>query len=247
MFPDLGRDNESVTRRNLRVAVLACALALALPALTLALPRSLSAYLLGPRMIRSEIFVKTRDGVQHDFRIDRGRLLNRYGPGGSLTLLERDGTKTTIKVAPNARVLLNGKRSNLRALRAGMQAAIPRDRDLAADTVYASSPKLAPRLPRPVSSFLLGDRMVRAEILLRTPDNVLHDYLLDRGRIRQVAPYTVVLHEADGTMVTIQISATARVKLNGQTASFAQLRKGMMATTMRDGDKPADQVFASGK
>jgi hypothetical protein len=37
------------------------------------------------------------------------------------------------------------------------------------------------------------------------------------------------------------------VKLNGKNASFLQLRKGMMATTIRDGDKPAEQIFATGK
>jgi hypothetical protein len=38
-----------------------------------------------------------------------------------------------------------------------------------------------------------------------------------------------------------------RVKLNGKTASFVQLRRGMTATVMRDGEKPADQVWATGK
>jgi hypothetical protein len=235
-----------VTKRTLKIAALSSALALALPALTFALPRSTSAYLLGPKMIRSEIALKSADGSLHDFRIDRGRLLKRYA-AGSLVLAERDGTKATIKVASSARVILNRKFANLRQLRAGMQAAVPRDGDLPADVVYASSPKLTPKIPYATVSYLLGNRMFRAEIGLKSADGVLHDYLLDRGRIKQVAPYTLTLREADRTIVTINVSATARVKLNGKPASFAQLRKGMMATTMRDGDKPADQIFATTK
>jgi hypothetical protein len=235
-----------VARRKLILAALSCALALALPALTLALPRSTNKYLLGPRMIRSEIALKSGDGTLHDFRLDRGRLLKRWSRGGLLPLAERDGTKATIKVASSARVILNGKFANLRQLRAGMQVAIPRDRDRPADVVYAST-KSAPTIPYGTVAYLLGGRMFRAEIALMSADGVLHDYLLDRGRIKQVGPYTLTLKEADRTIVTIAVAATARVRLNGKNASFAQLRKGMIATTMRDGDNPADQVFATGR
>jgi hypothetical protein len=38
-----------------------------------------------------------------------------------------------------------------------------------------------------------------------------------------------------------------RVKVNGKSASYAQLRRGMMATTMHDGEKPAEQIWATGK
>jgi hypothetical protein len=47
--------------------------------------------------------------------------------------------------------------------------------------------------------------------------------------------------------VSVEVSTTAHVKLNGKNAGYFELRKGMMATTMRDGDKPADQVYATGK
>ena len=74
-----------------------------------------------------------------------------------------------------------------------------------------------------------------------------YDYRVDQGRIKQVGVFTLVLRELDGTDVTINISPTARIKLSGKNASFVQLRKGMMATTIHDGDKPADQVYATGK
>jgi hypothetical protein len=227
--------------------VLSCTLALALPALTFALPKSTGAYLLGGKMIRSEIALKSADGVLHDFRIDRGRLLKRYA-ANALILAERDGTKATMRISSSARVILNGKPSNLRALRPRMQVAVPRDRDLPADIVYASSANAGtPKIPDATVLYLLGNRMMRAEIALKSADGVLHDYLLDRGRIKQASPYVLILRESDGTMVTINVSPAARVKLNGKIGSSAQLRKGMMATTMRDGDKPADQIWATRK
>ena len=230
--------------------MVSCALVLALPALALArgaaLPRATATYLLGGKMIRAEIGLKSADRVVHDFRIDRGRLTRRYARG-TVTLLERDGTKVTIAVSSSARVLLNGKPVSVRTLRGGMQVAVPRDGDSAADIVYATGPKSTASLPWSSVSYWLGNRMMRAEIALKSADGVLHDYLLDRGRIRQATATTLSLREADGTMVTIAVSSFARVKLNGKPAAFAQLRKGMIATTMRDGDKPADQIWATRK
>jgi hypothetical protein len=226
------------------VAILGAALAL--PAFASPLPRSTSAYLLGPRMIRAEIGLKTKDGVTHDYWLDRGRLAKRYA-GGVLVVIERDGTKPAVKTASSARVILNGRPSNLRALRAGMQVVVSHDRDLPADTVYAAT-KTASKLPNAVASFLLGPRMMRAEIPLVSVDGVTHDFRIDQGRIRQVSSSALVLREADATNVTISVSPfTARVKLNGQTASYSQLKRGMSAMLIRDGDKPADQIFATGK
>ena len=229
--------------------MLACALLPALPAIAAArvavVPRATATTLLGPRMIRAEVAVKTRDGKLHDYRVDRGRLTKRY-VNGALALVERDGTKTTIAVSLNARVVLNGKPVTLRALRAGMQVAVHRDGDVPADTVYAGA-KSSPAIPYNVVSYLLGPRMLRAEVALKSADNVLHDYLLDRGRIRQLNGPTVVLREADGTVVSMATSSFVRVKVNGKDASYTQLRRGMMATTMHDGDKPADQIWATGK
>jgi hypothetical protein len=232
------------------IVALACSVVLALPTLAVArivaVPKATATYLLGGRMIRAEIGLKTADGALHDYRVDRGRLTKRYA-AGALTLAERDGTKTAITTASSARVILNGKESNLRALRAGMQVAVSRDGDLPADVVYATGAKGIPTIPYANVSFLLGPRMIRAEIALKTPDNVVHDYLLDHGRIRQVNGTNIVIREADGTVVTVSTSLFARVKVNGKNASYAQLRKGMMVTTMHDGTKPADEIWATGK
>jgi hypothetical protein len=231
-----------VARRGLKIAVLACVAALAAPAFgARPVPASLSSYLLGAKLIRAEFVVKAT-GL-HDYRLDRGKLLRRYG-GGSLNLLQRDGAKTPVKVASSARVFLNGVPSTLRRLRAGMQIAVAHDGDLPADTVFAGSSQ-APKWAKSVPALMLGNRLVRAEIALK--DTVLHDYRLDRGRIKDVGVFTLLLREPDGSEVTINISPNARVRVNGKSGSFFQLRTGMMATTLRDGDKPADQVFATGR
>lgn len=238
-------NNETVAKRGLTIAVLISAAAMAAPALAgHPMPAAVSTYLLGPKMIRAEIVVKGSSTTLHDYRLDRGKLLKRY-TAGTLNLLERDGTKTPVKVAPGARVILNGLPSTLRRLRAGMQIAVAHDHDLPADTVYAASGRGTPKWPASVAAVMFGSRLLRAEIALQgTPP---YDYRVDQGRIKQVGVFTLVLRELDGTDVTINISPTARIKLSGKNASFVQLRKGMMATTIHDGDKPADQVYATGK
>ena len=225
--------------------MLVCVAALAAPALgSRPLPTSVSSYLLGPKLIQAELYVQA-GAVKHDYMLDRGRLQKRYA-NGQLTIVKQAGP-ITVKVAPGARVLLNGRLSSLRALRARMQVAVLHDKELPAQQVWATS-KSAPVLPAAVTSLLLGNQMVRAEIGVASGDPATpHDFLLDHGRIKQVGVSTLTLREKDGTVVTINVSPTARVKLNGKNASFLQLRQGMMATTIHDGDKPADQVFATGK
>jgi hypothetical protein len=234
-----------VAKRGLTIAVLVSAAAIAAPALAgHPMPTSVSTSLLGPKLIRAEVVVKGSSTTLHDYRLDRGKLLKRY-TAGTLNLLERDSTKTPVKVASSARVFLNGAPSTLRRLRAGMQIAVAHDRDLPAETVYATTAKGTPKWPASVAAVMFGSRLVRAELALQ--DTTLHDFRVDQGRIKQVGVFTLVLKELDGTDVTINVSPTARIKLNGKNASFVQLRKGLMATTIHDGDKPADQVYATGK
>ena len=234
-----------MAKRGLIVALLACTAVLAAPALAgQLLPKSVSSYLLGPKLIRGELYVQA-GAVQHDYQLDRGRLQKRYA-NGQLTIIKQAGP-ISVKVAPLARVLLNGKPVGVRTLRARMQVAVLHDKELPAQLVWAST-KSPPNLPIPVTNLLLGSQLVRGEIAVASGDPTApHDYLLDHGRIRQVGASTVTLRERDGTVVTINVSPTARIKLNGKNASFLQLQKGMMALTIHDGDKPADQVFATGR
>ncbi|HEX6680458.1 MAG TPA: hypothetical protein VF063_07415 [Gaiellaceae bacterium] len=236
-----------MANRGLWIVALACAAVLATTAVAAGrpagpVPAPMTKYLLGAKMIRGEVVVK-RTGGERDYRLDRGKLTKRYA-AGSLTLLERDGTKTPVAVASTAKVFLNGAPSTLRRLRVGMQIAVWHIGDQPASNVLAST-KAAPKWPTSLSTTLFGPRLVRAEIALQ--DTALHDYRLDHGRIKQVGASTLTLREPDGTDQTIDVSLTARVKINGQNGTFFQLRRGMMAVTMHDGDKPADQVYATGK
>ncbi len=128
-------------RSRLMIAVWAGAALLALNAILvlaqpgLALSTQLSNYFLGPRMIRAEVILKDAAGL-HDYRLDRGRI--RSVSGGTITLLEADGTVASIPVAANAHITLNGNAVPLSALRRGFRALTIRDRDAPATTVRAT-------------------------------------------------------------------------------------------------------------
>src|SRR5262249_34116991 len=195
MISDVSGNNENVTKRGLWIGALACAALLATTATASRapvkqVPPSVATYLLGAKMIRGEIVIKRSVG-EPDYRLDRGKLAKRYA-AGSLTLLERDGTKTPITVAPTARVLVNGLPSTLRRLRLGMQIAIWHIGDQAANNVLAGT-KVAPKWPKSLSATLLGPPLVRAEIALQ--DTTLHDYWLDHGPSQQVGASTPPLRE----------------------------------------------------
>jgi hypothetical protein len=98
-------------------------------------------------------------------------------------------------------------------------------------------------LPNALSSYLLGPKMVKAEIVLKDGSG-LHDYRLDQGKIRAVGSSWISLFERTGELVTVPVSPSARVTLGGKTVSLAALRRGMRATTLREGSSPAISVQA---
>jgi hypothetical protein len=100
----------------------------------LALPGSLAAWLLGPKMVKAEIVVKD-GGTTYDYRIDQGRI--RAVSSVSVTLYERTGDVVTVPVSPGARVTLGGKAVLLTALRKGMRVQTVRNGSAPADTVQA--------------------------------------------------------------------------------------------------------------
>lgn len=214
-----------------RFAVLALALLAAANAAlwrapaALALPPQLGTYLFGAKLVRAEVVVK--DGTLHDYRIDRGKI-RRIAPG-SLTLLEKDGSLQTIAVAPGA----------LAGLRRGIVVTTIRDGSAPADSVL-TGPSGA------LGTFLLGPKLVRAEVLVME-GGTLHDYRVDRGRIRAIAPGSLTLLEKDGATAVIPLSATVRVLVNGAPSSPAALRRGMTATTIRNGSAPAEEVRATAR
>lgn len=99
-------------------------------------------------------------------------------------------------------------------------------------------------LPGSLGSYFFGPKLVRAEVLVKD-GGVLHDYRVDRGVIRAKANGSLSVLERDGSLVTIQVARGAAITLDGRLASFSALRRGMVATIIRDGDAPANEVRAT--
>jgi hypothetical protein len=99
-------------------------------------------------------------------------------------------------------------------------------------------------LPGSLGAYFFGPKLVRAEVLVKD-GGVLHDYRVDRGVIRAKSPGTLSLLERDGSLVTIAVAPSASITIGGQSAAFSALRRGMVATVIRDGDAPANEVRAT--
>ena len=107
--------------------------------------------------------------------------------------------------------------------------------------LLAAQPGFA--LPGSLGAYFFGPKLVRAEVLVKESDG-LHDYRVDRGVIRDKSPGSLTLRERDGTLVTIAVAPAAAVTLGGRPSSFSALRRGMVATVVRDGDAPASEIRA---
>ncbi len=112
--------------------------------------------------------------------------------------------------------------------------------------LIAAQPGLAvtTALPNGLASYLFGPRLVRAEVVLKDGTG-LHDFRIDRGRIRTVTAGSVTLLERDRSLVTIDVAATAEIFAGGRRVQLRALRRGMLATVIRDGDAPAIEIRAS--
>jgi hypothetical protein len=99
---------------------------------------------------------------------------------------------------------------------------------------------------RSLGNDFFGPKLVRAEVIT-SEGGAIHDYRVDRGRIRSVAPGSLTLLEKDGTLVSVPVAATADVTLRGDQVPLTRLRRGLVATTVRDGAAPASIVVATGR
>jgi hypothetical protein len=99
-------------------------------------------------------------------------------------------------------------------------------------------------LPSGLAGYFFGPKLVRAEVIVQD-GGALHDYRLDRGRIRAVAADSITLLERDGTVVTVPVSRTAEITLAGRAVPLQRLRRGMNALSVRDGGNPAEVVRAT--
>jgi hypothetical protein len=95
-----------------------------------------------------------------------------------------------------------------------------------------------------LGSYFFGPKLVRAEVIL-SEGGTVHDYRVDSGRIRVIAPGSLTLLEKDGTLVTVPIAAGADIRLQGIAVPFNRLRRGFLATTVRDGSAPATTIVAT--
>jgi hypothetical protein len=98
-------------------------------------------------------------------------------------------------------------------------------------------------LPGALTSYLLGAKMVKAEIVLKDATG-LHDYRLDQGKIRAVGTSSLTIYERTGDLVTVPVAPGAKITLGGRTVSLAALRRGMRAQTVREGSAAAVTVQA---
>jgi hypothetical protein len=111
--------------------------------------------------------------------------------------------------------------------------------------LLAAQPGLAltGSLPRSLGDYFFGPKLVRAEVLVKDA-TALRVYRVDRGVIRSKAGGLLVLRERDGTIVTIAVAPGASITIGGQPAPYSALRRGMVATVIREGDAPAAEVRA---
>jgi hypothetical protein len=102
--------------------------------------------------------------------------------------------------------------------------------------------------PRQLADFFFGPHLARAEMILVLNGGQVHDFRIDRGRLKSL-PRTgsLELKELDGTVQLIPVAPNAEVTVNGQPASLAALARGMLVTAVRDGSAPAQQDYAEGQ
>ncbi len=103
--------------------------------------------------------------------------------------------------------------------------------------------------PGSLGAFFFGPKLVRAEVIMQD-GGVTHDYRVDRGKVRAVAAGSITLLERDGTTVTVPVQPGADIRLGGRSVGLVRLRlltaRGvtLVATTIRDGDRPAQAIQA---
>jgi len=94
-----------------------------------------------------------------------------------------------------------------------------------------------------IGDLYFSPRFARSEVVV-VAGGVPHAIRFDRGRVTAVSPGSVTLLERDGTFVTIPVSPTAAVRVNGRPAALANVRRGSIALAVRDGDRPAESLVA---
>ncbi len=95
-----------------------------------------------------------------------------------------------------------------------------------------------------VQNQLFGSGMVRAEVVLQDSAG-LHDIRVDRGKIVSVSGSSLTLKETDGSIVTLALSPTVALTVDGKKRQVRALRPRMTVQwALRDGDTPVSRIVA---
>lgn len=97
-------------------------------------------------------------------------------------------------------------------------------------------------LPQALIDRFFGPRMVRAEVVVQGERGNVRDFRIDRGQIVTAAPGSITLRERDGTLVTIQVAANARVVGLPRPADASQLRPDLRVLVFRQANSPANLI-----
>lgn len=104
--------------------------------------RALGELFFNKNMARAEVVI-VKGGAVHDYRLDQGKVLSVRS--GVIELLERDGTRQVIPVAPDAQVWINGRITPPSAIPLRVNAITIRDGDQAASVIRITT--VLPRKP----------------------------------------------------------------------------------------------------
>jgi hypothetical protein len=96
-------------------------------------------------------------------------------------------------------------------------------------------------LPQALIDRFFGPRMIRAEVVVQNATTGVRDFRIDRGRIVAASGESITLRERDGTVVTIQVAANARI--NGG----SRLRPGLRVLVVRQANSPAHLIQVEGR
>ena len=100
-------------------------------------------------------------------------------------------------------------------------------------------------LPPGLGSYFFGDKLVRADVVVN--QDGIHQYRLDRGRILRIQGTSLLLREADGTVVTVPVAPDAAVVLpSGRHTTLAALKKNRSVVTIREDGAAASEVRVRG-
>jgi hypothetical protein len=85
-----------------------------------------------------------------------------------------------------------------------------------------------------LADFVFGPKVVRAEVVVFDGGG-LHDYRIDRGRIRAISGRSLTIFERDGTTVTVAVAPNATIQgAGGRSIPFERLRPGWLAETVAE-------------